>query len=111
MRGTRAAIVLSVTFLIGILVGAALIHRPIPNAPVELPPARHPWNPKDILGLVGTLGIRGMAGHLESIPGVVMETDRTFAIAVPDRWNRVHYVLVPKKDIRDVGQISAEDQP
>lgn len=111
MRGMRAAVVLSVTFLIGILLGAALIHRPIPNAPAELPPAREPWNPKDVLGLVGSLGIRAMAGHLEWIPGVVMETDRTFAIAVPDRWNRAHYVLVPKKDIRDVGQISAEDQP
>jgi hypothetical protein len=107
----RAGILFSLTFLIGILLGAALIHRPIPNAPVELPPAREPWNPKDVLGLLGSLGIRAMAGHLESIPGVVMETDRTFAIAVPDRWNRVHYVLVPKKDIRDVGQISAEDQP
>lgn len=107
----RAAATLSLTLLIGILLGAAMIHRPIPNAPAELPPAREPWNPKDVLGLVGSLGIRAMAGHLESIPGVVMETDRTFAIAVPDRWNRVHFVLVPKKDIRDIGQISAEDQP
>ena len=106
----RAAAVLSLTLLIGILLGAALIHRPIPNAPVELPPVRAPWNPKDVLGLLGSLGIRAMAGHLESIPGVVLETDRTFAIAIPARWNRVHYVLVPKKDIRDIRDISAEDQ-
>jgi len=97
-------------FLIGFLLGAALMHRPIPNAPVELPPARHPWNPKDVLGLLGSLGIRAMAGHLESIPGVVVETDRTFAIALPARGNQVHYVLVPKKDIRDIGQVSSEDQ-
>ena len=106
----RTAIVLSLTFLFGILLGAALIHRPIPNAPVELPPARQPWNPKDVLGLVGSLGIRTMAGHLTLIPGVVVETDRTFAIAIPARRNRFHYVLVPKKDIRDLGQITAEDQ-
>lgn len=113
MRGLprlRAGVVLSLTFLIGFLLGAALIHRPIPNAPEELPPAREPWNPKDVLGLLGSLGVRAMAGHLESIPGVVLETDRTFAIAIPARWNRVHYVLVPKKDIRDIGQVSAEDQ-
>ena len=107
----RSVVALSLTFLIGLLLGAAWIHRPIPNAPAELPPTRHPWNPKDVLGLVGSLGIRAMAGHLDMIPGVVMETDRSFAIAVPDRWNRVHYVIVPKKDIRDVGQVSAEDQP
>ena len=110
MRGLRWAVVLAITFGIGILAGAALIHRPIPNAPLELPPARHIWNPKDVLGLVGSLGIRAMAGHLESIPGVVLETDRTFAIELPARWGRVHFVLVPKKDIRDIGQVSAEDQ-
>ena len=106
----RAAVVLSVTFLVGLLLGAALIHRPIPNAPVELPPARRPWNPRDVLGLVGSLGIRAMAGHLDAIPGVVMETDRTFAIEIPDRWGRIHFVLVPKKDIRDIGQVTPEDQ-
>lgn len=113
MGKPRFAFVISIllTFVIGLVSGAALIHRPIPNAPVELPPARQPWKPKDVLGLVGSLGIRAMAGHLEWIPGVVMETDRTFAIAIPDHWFRVHYVLVPKKDIRDIRQISAEDQP
>ena len=112
MARLRVGLVFSIllTFVTGFLLGAALIHRPIPGAPVELPPAREPWKPKDILGLLGSLGIRAMAGHLESIPGVVVETDRTFAIEVPDRRHRVHYVLVPKKDIRDIGQISAEDQ-
>ena len=110
--GIRAGLVVSIllTFLIGFLLGAAAIHRPIPHAPVELPPARDPWKPEDVLGLIGSLGIRTLAGHLESIPSVVVETDRTFALALPARGNRAHYVLVPKKDIRDIGQVSAEDQ-
>ena len=109
MRGRWLFVSILLTFLIGFLFGAAAIHRPIPGAPVELPPARHPWNAKDVLGLLGSLGIRAMAGHLESIPGVILETDKTFAIELPARKNRVHYVLVPKKDIRDFGQITAED--
>jgi histidine triad (HIT) family protein len=104
-----AVIVLSVTG--GFLFGAASIRRPIPNAPLELPPARNPWNPKDILGLIGSLGIRTLAGHLEKVPPVVLETDRIFVLSVPDPRGRVHYVLVPKKDIRDIGGISAEDEP
>ena len=110
--GLRSGLVVSIllTFLIGFLLGAASIHRPIPRAPVELPPARDPWKPEDVLGLMGSLGIRALAGHLESIPSVVVETDRTFALALPAHRNRVHYVLVPKKDIRDIGQVSAEDQ-
>jgi histidine triad (HIT) family protein len=108
-RLIAAAILL--TFAIGFLFGAASIHRPIPHAPLELPPARNPWSPQDVLGLIGSIGIRDLAGHLEGIPSVVEETDRTFALSVPDPRYKVHYVIVPKKDIRDAGQISAEDQP
>jgi diadenosine tetraphosphate (Ap4A) HIT family hydrolase len=109
-RAWLAALVL-VSLAIGFLLGAASIHRPIPNAPLELPPARSPWNSRDILGLLGSIGIRNLAGHLEGIPSVAVETDRTFAISLPAGRNRFHYVLVPKKDIRDIGQISAEDEP
>ena len=104
-----AALVLS--FGIGVLFGAASIHRPIPHAPLELPPARNPWKLTDALGLIGSIGIRDLAGHLDGVPSVVAETDRTFALSVPDPRYRVHYVIVPKKDIRDAGQLTAEDQP
>ena len=46
--GLLAAFALS--FAAGLLAGAAAIHRPIPNAPLELPPARRPWDPKDVMG-------------------------------------------------------------
>jgi len=111
MKRTAIVIAVLVSFGVGIVLGAAAIHRPIPKAPLELPPARKPWSSRDVLGLLGSMGIRAFAGHLDKIPKVAVETDRSFAIAVPDRWNRVHYVIVPKKDIRDVGQITAEDQP
>ena len=104
-----AAIVFSVAG--GFLLGAASIHRPIPNAPVELPPARKPWDPKDVMGLIGSLGIRALAGRLETLPLVALETDRTFALAVSTGKTKVHYVLVPKKDIRDIDEIAPGDEP
>ena len=104
-----AAIVFSLAG--GFFFGAASIHRPILNAPLELPPARKPWNPKDVMGLIGSVGIRTLAGHLEMVPFVVLETDRTFAITVSAAKTEAHYVLVPKKDIRDISEISAEDAP
>jgi len=104
--GLIAAIAFSLAA--GFLFGAASIHRPIPNAPLELPPARKPWNPKDAMGLIASVGIRTLAGHLQTIPFVVLETDRTFAVTVSG--TRAHYVLVPKKDIRDISQVSAEDE-
>ncbi len=63
------------------------------------------------MGLIGSIGIRNLAGHLENVPSVVLETDRTFALEIPEAKNKIHYVIVPKKDIHDISQISAEDTP
>ena len=63
------------------------------------------------MGLMGSVGIRTLAGHLKMVPFVVLETDRTFAMTVSATKTEVHYVLVPKKDIRDISEISAEDEP
>jgi len=98
------------SFVVGIVIGAASIHRAAHPAPIELPPARTPWNPKDILGLIGSLGIRNFSGHLDKIPFVVLETDRTFVLSVSSSKSDVHYVLVPKKDIRDPSQITGDDE-
>ena len=111
MKKVKLLIVVVLIFGAGFLLGAAAIHRPISNTPLRLPPARNPWKSKDILGLIGSLGIRTLAGHLETLPPVVLETERTFVLEIPDSKYKVHYVLVPKKDIRDIRDISAEDEP
>jgi len=111
MKKFRHITVIVLSVAAGFLFGAAAIHRPIPNTPLELPPARNPWDPKDVMGLIGSIGIRTLAGHLVTLPHVVLETDRTFALEIPETKNKVHYVLVPKKDIRDISQISADDEP
>jgi diadenosine tetraphosphate (Ap4A) HIT family hydrolase len=95
--------------IVGFVLGAAAIHSTAPLAPIELPAARSPWNPKDILGLIGSAGIRNLSGHLDDIPLVILETDRTFVLSVSSSKSNVHYVLVPKKDIRDASQITGED--
>lgn len=98
------------TFAAGMILGAAAIHRPSPGAPVELPPLRKPWNPKDVAGLLGSIGIRALGTHLGSFPLVVAETDKTFAISVSASKDSLHYVIVPKKDVRDMGTASIEDE-
>jgi diadenosine tetraphosphate (Ap4A) HIT family hydrolase len=111
MGRTKTLILVVLSGGVGFLLGASSISRPIPNAPIELPVARSPLNPKDVMGLIGSIGIRTLAGRLGYVPFVVLETERTFVLSVPTSKNEVHYVLVPKKDIRDPGQLSAEDQP
>lgn len=111
MKKLKLPIIILCTFTIGFLLGAAAIHRPIPGAPVELPPPRKPWIPKDITGLIGSAGIRMLAGNLEMIPTVILETDTTFALSVSSSKTRPHFVIVPKKDIADTSTITAGDSP
>jgi len=101
---------LGVTFAAGFVLGAAAIHRPMPGLPVELPPVRKPWNPKDVAGLLGSIGIRMLDDHLENLPFVVAETDKTFAISVSPSRTWAHYVIVPKKDVRDIGSLTTQDE-
>jgi diadenosine tetraphosphate (Ap4A) HIT family hydrolase len=63
------------------------------------------WRPEDLLGLVGSVLMQRVPGVL---PLVVAETDRTIAIALPGA--SVHYVVIPKRDIRDAGDLAAGDE-
>ena len=40
-----------------------------------------------------------------------METDHTLAMQLPSIKRGMHYVLIPKKDIKNIGDIAAEDAP
>ena len=93
----------------GFLLGAAAIHRPIGDQPWQPPPLRKPWVPADAAGLVGSAGIRALAGHLTLLPKVILETDKSFGLEVSGPKTHAHYVIVPKKDIRDSGRITQDD--
>jgi diadenosine tetraphosphate (Ap4A) HIT family hydrolase len=43
------------------------------------------------------------------MPFKVFETDKTVVIKHPFSSDRVHYVIIPKKDIKNIGQISEAD--
>ena len=94
MKKFKLVIVVVLFFAVGVLLGAAAIHRPITNTLLELPPAGKPWNPKDIMVIIGSLGVRTFAGHLETLPFVALETEKTLALRVPGAKHMVHYVLV-----------------
>jgi diadenosine tetraphosphate (Ap4A) HIT family hydrolase len=40
-----------------------------------------------------------------------IETDRTLAMQVRSAKPGLHYVIIPKKDIKNIGEIAAEDAP
>lgn len=64
--------------------------------------------PAELAGLVGSIGVQKLGGAL---PFVVTETDKSVVIKHPFPYARIHYVVIPKKDIKDIGRISDEDMP
>lgn len=63
-------------------------------------------NRRDVLGLLGAVGMTRMPGL---IPGVELETDLTLVVNHPLAEDRVHYVAIPKKDIKNLADLADED--
>lgn len=61
--------------------------------------------PREIVGILTSAGIDN-ASLL--IPKVI-ETDKAFAIKSPVPQSPIHYVIFPKKDIKNIAEISKED--
>src|SRR5688500_16605746 len=65
------------------------------------------FNSKQVLGLLGSVGMTKLP---DLIPSAVLETDKTLVVRHPFPKSRVHYVAIPKKDIKDLGDLSAGDE-
>ena len=64
--------------------------------------------PNELTGLIASAGIRRMPFL---VPDVALESDSCVAIRYPRAGERVHYVLFPKHDIRDISTLTAADLP
>jgi len=94
---------------LGVLIGGTLFSRSIPRSVIALPDCGSTcYRPQDLAGLVASVGIRMLPGW---VPGIVAETDRCLALRHPQPEARVHLVLVPKHDARDIGELTVDDQP
>lgn len=61
----------------------------------------------EITGLVAALGIKLAPGF---IPEVVRETSYSMVVRHPFPEARVHYIIIPKKDIKNIGTLSDADK-
>ncbi len=61
--------------------------------------------PREIVGILTSAGIQ----HFPAVIPKVLETDKAFAIKSPLPESPIHYVIFPKKDIKNIAEVSAED--
>jgi histidine triad (HIT) family protein len=66
------------------------------------------YGANDLAGLLGAIGVLRAPGLL---PGVVKETERCITIKHPFPDARIHFVSVPKRDVKNIASLSVEDGP
>jgi histidine triad (HIT) family protein len=96
-------------FLIGLAAGGLLFSRSLPRSFLAVAHCQDVClQSKDILGLAASVGIQNLGGKL---PTVVFESDKTlvFDIQYPYPEDKIHYIVAPKKDIKDIGALTDED--
>jgi hypothetical protein len=92
----------------GIVIGGYLFSQSQPRSFLAATRCQNCLRPSDFAGLLGSVGIQKFSGIM---PLVVFETDKTIVIKHPFPEARIHYVIIPKKDIKNIGEISENDVP
>jgi diadenosine tetraphosphate (Ap4A) HIT family hydrolase len=90
----------------GIVIGGWLFAKSQPRSVIALKGCDHCLAPSDLAGLLGSIGMTRF-GNL--LPFVIAETELSVVIKHPFPYAKVHYVVVPKKDIKDLGTIADAD--
>jgi hypothetical protein len=106
MKARGVVLVAVLSMAAGVVVGGNIFARTQPRSVIALAHCDHCWRPSDLAGLMASVGIQRAPGLM---PLVAFETDKTIAIKLPSR--RIHYVLFPKRDIKNIGEFSEENAP
>jgi hypothetical protein len=108
MNKLRLALAGLILLFAGIAVGGYLFAQTQPRSVLSLDHCRKCLSAKELGGLLTSAGIRRLPGL---IPDVVFETDKTIAIKNPFVRLGVDYVIFPKKDIKNIGELTETDAP
>ncbi len=96
-------------FLAGIVAGGYFFAQSQPRSFLALSTCGSScYRPNDLAGLLASAGIQRAPGL---IPKVVKETDKCLAIAHPFPETPFHFVVFPKKDIKNIADVAIDDQP
>jgi Scavenger mRNA decapping enzyme C-term binding len=106
MKGRGVVVVAVLSLAAGVVLGGNLFARTQPRSVIALTRCTHCWRLSDLAGLMASVGIQQAPGLM---PLVAFETEKTIAIKVPSR--RIHYVLFPKRDIRNLGEVTEANAP
>jgi histidine triad (HIT) family protein len=94
-------------FFAGLATGAFLFTDVKPRSILAVRHCDHCLDANELTGLAASVGLQKF---LPAMPLVVMETDKTVVFQHPRPAEKYHYLIVPKKDIKSIGDLSEEDK-
>ncbi len=95
------------TFMAGLFVGGLLLRGSRPGSLLCINECSRRLHPSEVAGLFASVVIQKIPGV---IPNVILETDKTIVFKHPWSRHRIHYIFVPKKDIKNIGELTDEDK-
>lgn len=101
-------LLISISLCVGIVIGGYLFSKSQPRSFFAITRCQSCLSHEDFLGLLASVAIQKFPGLM---PSKVLETDRTVVIKHPFSSDRIHYVIIPKKDIKNIGEISEANAP
>ncbi|HEY0080183.1 MAG TPA: HIT domain-containing protein [Pyrinomonadaceae bacterium] len=108
LRKTKAYVASIIALVVGIVLGGYLFSDTQPRSFLALHRCGGTcMQPKDLAGLMASIGIQKFPAL---IPSVVLETEKTIVVEHPAPEARLHYLIFPKKDIRNIAEVSTADE-
>lgn len=108
MKFFAIVFIAALVFSGGLLAGGYLFSDTQPRSLLALDQCEDTcFEQSELLGLLGSIGVQRIPNL---VPNVVAETDKAVAMLHPRPLSPKHFVIIPKKDIKNVGELSPEDQ-
>ena len=107
MTKLKLILLMLAALIVGIVLGGYLFHDTQPRSFLALNKcAGTCLQSNELLGLLASVGVHRAPAL---VPSVVKETDKTIVIEHPSPQARIHYLIIPKRDIKNIGELSDAD--
>ena len=107
MKKPKILALMLATLIIGVILGGYLFDDTRPRSVLALNKCEGTcFQASELLGLLTSVGIQRFSAV---IPRVVKETDKTIVIEHPSPQTRIHYLVIPKRDIKNIAELSDSD--
>ena len=107
MTRVRVIILMLVSVVVGVILGGYLFSDTRPRSFLALNRCEGTClQANELLGLAASVGVQKFSGLA---PSVVKETDKTIVINHPSPQARLHYLVIPRKDLKNIADVSDAD--